>query len=351
MVPKFTQEKVIKQFREAHKHELYRNDYSKMVYKGDRDEVEIICNLCNVSYWQSPHLHKRGCNHLYCSNPKSKRTTDDVIKGMMEAHKHEPGRYEYPDFVHTNSETPINILCNWCGTTFPQSVHSHKAGHGCPTCDNKNLTQEDILERFVKRHGDDFGYDRVVFKGCTIDVEIYCKKCQLYFFQKPRCHALGQGCSTCRKKTEGKVKKFLDEQKIKYKYQPKFPWCKVVSELPYDFLINDDLLEVDGKQHFEDVMNWQPQYEVRNRDIFKTVNAVQNGRKVIRISQEDIWNDTIDWKGIILAIINNEIVTKQVTYIAKNINMYNSLDTQLKDPDSYNNAIKYIFNNDDIDDE
>jgi len=53
------------------------------------------------------------------------------------------------------------------------------------------------------------------------------------------------------------------------------------------------IIEVDGKQHFEKIEMWgstNPE-EVRKRDIIKMTQAHENGYKVVRVLQEDVWRN------------------------------------------------------------
>lgn len=82
--------------------------------------------------------------------------------------------------------------------------------------------------------------------------------------------------------------------------QAKFDWC--VSEkgncLLFDFWIEelDLLIELDGDQHFRQVLNWKPPEVTQSRDIRKMLDALQNGFHVIRIYQEDVWRDLNGWE-------------------------------------------------------
>lgn len=69
---------------------------------------------------------------------------------------------------------------------------------------SKKLTKEEFEEKAKKVHGDKYGYDKVVYEGNKIKVEIYCKKCKKYFWQAPSGHInLKQGCRICGYKTLG----------------------------------------------------------------------------------------------------------------------------------------------------
>ena len=57
------------------------------------------------------------------------------------------------------------------------------------------------------------------------------------------------------------------------------------------------IVEVDGPHHFRNVSNWGDDIcERQERDVYKMQCAVQNGMRVVRISQEDIWKEQDLWK-------------------------------------------------------
>lgn len=70
--------------------------------------------------------------------------------------------------------------------------------------------------------------------------------------------------------------------------------CKRVKCLPFDFCIPSlkVIVEMDGGQHFKQVMDWLSPEDTRMRDIFKMRKAEAEGYKVIRVTQEDVF-----WKG------------------------------------------------------
>lgn len=56
------------------------------------------------------------------------------------------------------------------------------------------------------------------------------------------------------------------------------------------------ILELDGRQHFCQVSNWQSPEFTQKRDVYKMQCANDNNYSVIRIVQEDILNNVYDWK-------------------------------------------------------
>jgi very-short-patch-repair endonuclease len=65
------------------------------------------------------------------------------------------------------------------------------------------------------------------------------------------------------------------------------------------------LIEIDGRQHFEDVKYFHSNFEDRRKvDHYKQNLAIKNGYNMIRIVQEHVWKDKIDWKNELINTIN-----------------------------------------------
>ncbi len=75
--------------------------------------------------------------------------------------------------------------------------------------------------------------------------------------------------------------------------QVKFTWCKNYETgrfLPFDFCIDNIIIELDGLQHFEQVSNWQSPELSRIKDTYKERTAISKGYYVIRLLQSEVWN-------------------------------------------------------------
>ena len=106
--------------------------------------------------------------------------------------------------------------------------------------------------------------------------------------------------------------------------QSKFDWCK--SEMYNRFLRFDFeilsmkcIIELDGPQHFEDIAYFKSLYSDRIKvDHYKQTAALNNGYHIIRIFQEDVWKDTIDWKAELISSIEQieQSVEPSVRYIS-----------------------------------
>ena len=90
----------------------------------------------------------------------------------------------------------------------------------------------------------------------------------------------------------------------------------------FDFCITElkIIIELDGRQHFQQVSKWSSPEEQFENDKYKEKCANENGYSVIRLLQEDVFNDSYDWnKELCEAIenIKNNNDTKNI-YLCKN---------------------------------
>lgn len=169
-------------------------DYSKVKYIDSKTKVCIICPE-HGEFWQIPSAHVRGHSCPKCANAKRGRktvTTDSLIAKLKIVHNN---RYSYEKVVYVNADTKICITCPIHGD-FYMLPYLHLNGQICPKCNNRNLTQEDILYRFKKTHGDRYDYSKVYFTKTKEKVCIICPE-HGEFWQTPQKHIKGQGCPKC----------------------------------------------------------------------------------------------------------------------------------------------------------
>jgi very-short-patch-repair endonuclease len=132
----------------------------------------------------------------------------------------------------------------------------------------------------------------------------------------------GTGCRKCVNKTEAKLYEKIITIYPSLQTQFKQEWCKRIKHLPYDFCIPEYkiIIELDGVQHFTQIMNWSSPEEQFENDKFKEECANQNGYSVIRLLQEDVFYDTYDWvKELcdeIEEVKSSEVITN--VYLCKN---------------------------------
>jgi very-short-patch-repair endonuclease len=329
-------------FEEAPKIHKNYYDYSKVVFKGLCEKVNIICPKHGL-FPQKPnkHLKGQGCNK--CGEERTadgqRKSLDVFVKQSKEKHGEE--HYNYDDVKYINDHTNVNIYCNIHKKTFIQTPSSHLSGSGCNDCGiEKRSTQKIELasSNFWEYANKDerFDFSQFIYKKCREKSTIICKKCNEPFPSSPNNYLTGKGCPFCKKKTEVKLyekigNKYIIERQLKYE------WCKNIETncyLYFDFCIKEYkiIIELDGIQHFKKVKHFRktPE-EQKKRDLYKQKCANDNGYSVIRIYQEDVYYDTFDWlKKLYETIekIKNDRIIQNI-YISKNdeYNNFEKIDT------------------------
>ena len=255
-----------------------------------------------------------------------------------------------PRDITISTDKKFYFDCGECKHTFETQLDNITGGSWCPYCANKKLCEEkDCNWCFDKSFASSnkAKYWSKKNEKNPRDVTISTKK-KFYFdcgeckhsFQSQLTHITGGSwCPYCKKKTEAKMKTFLSSlSDFILICQPKFDWCRSPETkryYPFDFLLHREaeeskesktriIIELDGPQHFRQVSNWQSHDVTRERDRYKSKLALENSYSVIRICQEDVFSDTIDWKKklketIKMILLNGEI---NVHYIAKDMKLY-----------------------------
>lgn len=174
-------------------------DYSKSIYKHNKENITITCVL-HGDFLQTPHVHLRGNGCRLCANErlskKFRKPYDLVLKEYNDKYF---GIYEYPkeeEFEYKNSSSEINIFCKKHNFTFTTTIDGHLCGR-------------------------------------------FCEKCLGYFTSKG----------------ELSIGSFLEKHNIEFVKEKTFPDLKGVNGYPlrYDFYIEslNTIVEFDGEQHFK----------------------------------------------------------------------------------------------------
>ena len=176
-------------------------DYSKSLYLGSREKIEIICPL-HGSFFQlaTNHLSGKGCKE--CSKiqviKNQSSNTEDFINKARIVHGE---KYDYSLVNYKNNHTQVEIICTEHGK-FLQSPKDHLSGKGCSSCGKEKtksrlmLLEDEFIKRANEVHGNRYDYSLVNYKDTRTKVEIICKE-HGSFFQSPNKHMQGNGCPAC----------------------------------------------------------------------------------------------------------------------------------------------------------
>ena len=130
---RFTKEDFIIKSKEVHGD---RYDYSKVVYKQNKQPVTIICKL-HGEFEQVPHAHTQGSG---CTKCRDMALTGDKETFISKAKAIHGEVYSYDKVVYTKSWNKVTITCPTCGD-FEQTPNNHLSGKGCRKCSGYGFDQ------------------------------------------------------------------------------------------------------------------------------------------------------------------------------------------------------------------
>jgi len=293
-------------------------DYSKVEYIDSKTKVIIICKKHGeFKIIPNSHLQPNNSGCIICSGKTYNNET--FIEKSKKIHG---DKYDYSKVEYKNCNEKIIIICKIHGE-FLQKPHGHFNG-GCTKCAGccKN-TSDEFIEKAIQIHGNNYDYSKVKYENAKTKVIVICKK-HGEFKIVPNSHLRYTGCGKCKNKTEGKLHNIITKYYPTIIYQFKKEWCKNENNnmLLFDFCIPEYniIIELDGLQHFKQVRNWSSPEEQNKSDKFKEKCANDNNYSIIRLLQEDVFNDKYNWldelKNNIEKIKNENII--QNIYMCKN---------------------------------
>ena len=212
-------------------------DYSLTEYVSAKTKVKIIYD--DILYEQYPNSHLSGY-------PVEGFLDQNIF--LQKAKKKWRTKYDYSLVEFKNSNTKIKVILD--GVIYEQTAHNHLKY--APERVLKRKTTEQFIKESNIIHDDKFNYDKTIYLTDRKKVIITCL-IHGDFSQRPNHHLKGVGCPHCNEsKGEKEIAKFLSKYDINYDRQYKFPDCKNIYQLPFDFYIPSmrACIEFDGEQHF-----------------------------------------------------------------------------------------------------
>lgn len=261
---KFSKEKVFEMANEIHNGKY---DYSKAEYVNMNTKFCIICPE-HGEFWQFPNNHiskRQGCpacaGHVL--------TKEMFVERANQKHNF---KYDYSKVEFKRNKDKITIICPEHGE-FEQTVNTHLNGCGCQICgkeriaDKRRKPHDEVIEDFIKIHGDRYDYSNVEYINNHTKIRIICKK-HGEFCQTPNNHLFGVGCPKCKQSYgENEISLYLKSKGIKFTQEKTFDWLKFRRKQKLDFYLDDynAAIEFQGEQHFRPVRYWN----YNNPDIAK----------------------------------------------------------------------------------
>lgn len=238
-------------------------DYSETTYINARTDVKIFCKQHNKWFMINAQRHLDGAGCDDCKIIKPV-TYEEFVSRVISKHG---DKYDFSNSKYTNVSTSIELYCNVHNGNFMSTPARLFRGAGCPICfDNNKIKTEDFVHKSKIIHGDLYDYSETVYVNCRTKVKILCNKHKEFFEQYPRMHLDGKGCPSCsNSKGEVKVKNLLESNKIKYVPQYKNSTCVYKNMLRFDFGLFDENNVLVGTIEYNGAQHYSPFDFSRNK--------------------------------------------------------------------------------------
>jgi very-short-patch-repair endonuclease len=318
--------------------------------KGDK-KIWFNCDKCNHDFETqikavtiSNHWCPYCVNQKLCDNNECKECFNKSFASHEKAKFWSSKNSISPRQIFKGSGKKYWFDCDKCCHEFYMSL-THISGRNswCPYCSNKQMCDnDDCKECFNKSFAShekakfwslkNTKNPRHLFQGDSDRYWFNCDKCSLDFETLLYNVKSGYWCPYCVNKTETKLYKILKEKYPTIIHQFKVEWCKNKTYLPFDFCIPEYkiIIELDGPQHFIQIMNWKSPEEQLITDTYKEKSANQNGFSIIRLLQPDVLTDKYDWLQELTSNIDKIVSEGKVQniYMCKN-DEYKDFDNEI----------------------
>lgn len=218
---------------------IHRNiyDYNDNVNINSRDSIIIECKK-HGKFEQNAYVHSKGSGCSDCISDKFRENRKLSKEDIIKKFIEKHGdKYNYSLMEYTGlNSSKIKIICPSHGI-FTQYPKNH-IKYGCSGCsNNKKYTAESLLDNIKRIHGDEYLYCIPENINNKSRIKIKCKKHGV-FEQVILNHISRHGCPNCKlSKGEKSIKLYLDDNNIFYIQQKKFTNCASISKLKFDFYL------------------------------------------------------------------------------------------------------------------
>ena len=308
---------------------------ARQIFKFSGKKYNFKCNYCNHNFITViASITTKNTFCPYCCTPPQKICINDCNycynKSFASIDK---SKYLIDKSINTNqiykfSNLIMSFKCPDCMHTFNKKI-SHIANNSwCPYCSNyhKLCDNNDCIicfnNSFVSHNKSQY------WSSKNKIIPRFISKCNgnKYWFNCEKGHEFdmalnninaGKWCRFCVNKTEQIVFDKLQPIYNNLQQQYKVEWCRNTTYLPFDFVLEDNkiIIELDGRQHFEQVRNWDTPEKTQERDKYKMKQANDNGYSVIRLLQEDVYYNTYQWLDELKTNIEKIITESKVQNI------------------------------------
>jgi formylmethanofuran dehydrogenase subunit E len=296
-------ERFLKRALSIHNNKFNYSAITEEHIKGKRSQIPLKCNTCEYEWITSIESHIN--HHSGC--PQCAKQVKLTVESFIARSKALYGDNTY-DYSLVNNENMkgtrsfVSLICNKCKEIIKVRVSGHLYDNSdCKRCYRKTSWKKDEFIQCAKElHKNKYDYSNIldtdIVNGKS-KVLLLCNTCNFTWKTTVTYHINGKGgCPKCNfSKGEIECAKILDKFQIKYEIE--FKICSLPKKR-YDFMFIYNnikyLLEFDGEQHFKYKEFFHRNTEKflyrQQIDVNKTIHAISNGYRIIRISYLDMYN-------------------------------------------------------------
>lgn len=278
-------------------------------YINSKTKMKFTHITCGKSFMMKPNAFLSGQRCPNCGRKSStKKRTKTHSEFVSEVNKYY-GNGEYTIIgKYVNSDTPVKIKHNKCGTIYESRPADLIRGHGCPSCAYKTRAvkignaHRDSLEHVTKSINSILGSEYIVltksedYTGNRQKLDILHKSCgNVYKARYSDIYCSHNGCPFCNRisKAEDTINNILSSEfslkpNVDYKYGYVIDDLKYKSKLHLGFYFPKlkIAIEYDGIQHYlpTDFFGGMKTFnELRQKDILKDQYCLDNHIFLMRI--------------------------------------------------------------------
>lgn len=204
---------------------------------------------------------------------------------------------------YTDIRQKIQYICN----KHPQVLHTgtwdtlFRKMYCCNLCKDEAMIER-AKQKFIKDMNKIYGDDLQIigeYQSCYAPIQILCKQCDTLFYGKPYHLTEGHGCPKCTSSLgEKAIRRWFNENGIKYQDQYKIQGCKHTKPLSYDFYIpaKNMLIEYQGIQHYQPVEVFGGEEAFKKQQVNDEIKrnfAIDNGYNFVEIKYDENINDKL----------------------------------------------------------
>lgn len=274
------------------------------LYLGSTNKVHVICDYCGAGYKTAYYIIQNGRKLVpkdSCSRCTGKKASE--VSKQKRAHNailalgKTCDKYRYTlittEKEYIDKHMKVKFICPKHGV---QEMPIDNLIHGCQCfkcsyddrCKSWMIRPDDV-EKTIESFGDTWLNKSEYINSTERNLMIRCKCGNIYkasyqvFTRKSQ-----TVCSVCSLKEssgERKIREFFEKNNIQFEQEKRFPDCKNIKPLPFDFYIPsiNTCIEFDGKQHFEPVRGNASFESTKRHDDIKNKYCDANNISLVRI--------------------------------------------------------------------